>query len=489
MAAIAAALAAQEPSGVIAGSVRDFASKAPLPDVDVVLTAPRFRSKVTTDAEGVFRFEHLPAADYRVGYSKPGYMGSDVYGSTMSVHLPDGAVTERLIIDLPLTAQVEGVVLDEEGRPFPGVMVHAQAGNGPATTDEEGRYHLEVLVPRPARIDLRIPFEIRRKTITRDPATGEVLGYANTQSYPALVDFAPGVHLHGLDIRLRRTRLVSLGGHVTDEQKSTDLEIELSPDGAPLPDETYQRRRPATNGAFRFDLIEPGHYTLLVFRGSGRDGLPYVTTIHVPTAGLEDLKVTVPAFAQIRGLLSTARPGLTILGPVKIILWDPEWRDRGREFVAEGDREFSLDGVPPGHWRFDVRPTKPLTVGSVRFGSQQLPDPFLVAESGNPPLEITLTDQAGTVAGTVVDEHQQPVGGALIVLRQPGDSSILGKLFRSGGDGSFRASDLAPGTYEVTAWKEGRPGIDPPPKGIDRVSKVEVKPGETAVVRLVVDLR
>jgi hypothetical protein len=477
----AAGLAAQEPSGVIAGLVRDSTSKAPLPGVEVVVTAPRFRANVTTGGEGAFRFEHLPGGDYRVGYTKPGYMGSNVFGATKRVHLQDGVVAERLIIDLAPYAEVDGVVLDEEGKPFPGVIVHAESGNGPATTDEAGRYHLEVLIPRPGRIDMRVPFEIRRKTIARDPATGEVLGYANTQSYPTVVDFAPGLHLHGFDIRLRRTRLVTLGGHAVDMGKSADLEIELSPDVAPLPDETYQRRRPGADGAFRFDLIEPGHYLLLVFRGSSPDSLPYVTTIDIPKTGLDDLKLAVPAFVQLRGVLSMAKPEQALSGPVQIILRDPAWHDRSKQFEADGGREFSLEGVPPGRWRLDVRPTRPLTVNSVRFGGQQAPEPFLVAESGNPPLEITLSDQAGTVAGTVVDAHQQPVRDALIVFRQPGDPPMISKSVRSGGDGSFRAPDLPPATYEVSAWPDGG-------SGNGHAAKVEVKAGETAVVRLVVDL-
>ena len=76
-------------------------------------------------------------------YNKPGYMGSNLTGGKV-VHLTvdrltDATVTERPTIDLTPTAGVEGVVLDEEGRPIQGVLVESQYGNGPSTTDEAGR--------------------------------------------------------------------------------------------------------------------------------------------------------------------------------------------------------------------------------------------------------------------------------------------------------------------------------------------------------------
>lgn len=145
-------------------------------------------------------------------------------------------------------------------------------------------------------------------------------------------------------------------------------------------------------------------------------------------------------------------------GQVRISLRDKAAPGLTREFVANGESEFSLDAIPPGRWLIEVTSsTKPLAVTSVRFGNQQGPEPILIAESGNPPLEITLSDQTGTVAGTMLDGNRQPVKGALIVVRQPG-GPILGRTYRTGADGSFRVADPPPGQYEVSAWVEAGAG-------------------------------
>ena len=98
---------------------------------------------VTTDSEGAFRLEWVPAhADPSVSLSKPGYsMG---WGSVEDVD-------PRRMVLLP-AGSIAGAVVDQRGRGVAGVNVDARAarggrGGGSAKTTADGSYVIEGLLP------------------------------------------------------------------------------------------------------------------------------------------------------------------------------------------------------------------------------------------------------------------------------------------------------------------------------------------------------
>src|SRR5712692_4443541 len=280
--AFAAALPAQEATNAVEGSVLDAVSQAPVPEVAVSLFGRGGSRQTKTALDGTFEFEKLPPGDYVVEMKKLGYVGSDYAGGKIEhVSLVRGAAPERLNLELTPTATIEGRILDEEERPLKGVRLYARrklrfAPSIPAESDEEGRYRLKYLAPGDYEIAVRVPYANRRETVKRDPETGATYGYVNSQYYPGVddarmagvVSAGPGMRLGGFDIRLRRTRLVELKGRVLDRVTGEALrggEVELSPESQGLTDETYERRRVRSDGAFRFDLLQPGRYSLLIY--------------------------------------------------------------------------------------------------------------------------------------------------------------------------------------------------------------------------------
>ena len=111
--------------------------------------------------------------------------------------------------------------------------------------------------------------------------------------------------------------------------------------------------------------------------------------------------------------------------------------------------------------------------------------PITVVEGGNPPIVITLSDESGSIAGTV--EQGEGSGPALVVARAL-DGHPLKSLptTTTQPDGSFAIDGLLPGEYQVSAWglvflrKAGYSGAD----CTDRTANVTVTNGRTATLKL-----
>jgi hypothetical protein len=470
--------------GVIEGVVRDSIIRAGVPGVTIEATGPDTSRSTVSDAKGEFRFDHLTPATYRLKYTLTGYLGSDAKGTAV-IALPKGGATERIALEVTPFARLEGVVLGEEGRPLEGVNVYTDA-NLQATTDAEGHYAIERLQPGRYQIMLRAPLEIRRATAKRNPETGEVFGYANVEFYPGVADrqaatpvtVSGGLDLRGFDIRLRRVRLVEFSGRIVErvggEALPPGARVELSGTNTTIP--------LGVDGGFRFELLPPSNYSLLVYRANGSKALAYVVPVEIPKSGLVDYKIAVPPFASVQGSIlapaDTEWAGQVILG-----LRSSTSPGISREWTVNSEK-FTIDDLPPGKWVLEVESNalkKPdavkLFIQSARLGTQNaLAEPLTITESGNPPLEIRLTRESGRIAGTVVDENGIPRKNTVVLVSRSGSAA-----FRSSGstreDGTVTIDGLAPGTYRLLVLERGSTAMRTP-------TVVEVKTGETTIVRL-----
>ncbi|SPE40967.1 conserved exported hypothetical protein [Candidatus Sulfopaludibacter sp. SbA3] len=419
--------------GQIAGTVRDSVSKLPVAGVKISLP----KQTVESGNLGEFVLGGVPPGKYVVRYSKQGYDN----GST-AVEVKTG--DERLALEIKPWAEMEGLILDEDGKPLEGVFV--DVGGFRDTTNKEGRYHAKQISGGQYTLAFRLPYELRRKTAVRDEKRGETFGYANTLYYPGVADrnlagsvaIAPGAHMSNFDIRLRRARLVEMKGKVVDALAETEVELDS---GGGRPDETYGKRKLDEHGGFRFDLLEPGAYRLVVHRNRAGDALPYIQTVHLGQAGVQDLEVELPAFARIEGVVRTVPPDVKWEGTVSVQLG--RWGDNTEVRVGPEGR-FAWNAVPPGDWnlmvdanlvhRADDPRRRLYVVGSPRGLLQ-------VRESGNPPPEIKLTDETGRISGTVEEQN-------VVTVAQVDAAFPFGRLAFPQADGSF-AIDVPPGQYRV----------------------------------------
>ncbi len=165
-------------TAMILGRVVDATTGAPVPEAIVLINLPRYSAtlpttphgRVMADGEGRFFFADLPAGDYYLQASSPGYQWGEYgqrkpMGPYLSLPLAEGE--HRADVKLPLWkyAVITGTVLDEAGEPVVGVTVRAlgrevlggrvQYGTTEvredlvptAVTDDRGVYRLSQLLP------------------------------------------------------------------------------------------------------------------------------------------------------------------------------------------------------------------------------------------------------------------------------------------------------------------------------------------------------
>ncbi len=434
--ALALALFAACAYGQIAGTVRDAASGLPVAGVKLVMIGPNAR-QAQTGALGEFELDPAPPGKYVILFRRDGYEN----GSSQVEMKPDAP---PLTLKIRPFAELEGVVRDEDGKPLEGVRVYV--GGLRDTTDRAGRFHAQDIAAGSYPVALRLPSALRRSTALRDARRRETFGYGYTLYYPGVSDarlaapvtLAPGAHVTGFEIRLRRSRLVDLQGKLVDAPEGAEVELD-SRNG--LPEGAYDRRAVASDGGFRFELLEPGEYTLVVHRNRPGDDLPYLAPVHLGEAGVEDLEVELPPFARLEGTVSPERAGLKWEGVLRVILGRLGYETEVR---VPPDGRFALQAVPPGEWNLTIETNLAYAAGdsSRKIYVSPLPaQTLLVAEGGNPPLDLTLTDAGGRITGTAEDP-------GLVTAAQVGGAGAL-RIALPGADGSF-AFDVAPGEYRLS---------------------------------------
>lgn len=467
----------------VSGVVRDVVSKLPVEGAQVSLSGESAPT-VETDARGAFQFADLPPGNYTLAVEKSGYTA----GSHISVRVKADAACDPLTVDLYPFASISGRVLDEDGRPVAGAVVDAapaalrrQRPVSSDTSGDDGRFRLSQLGALDVVIRLRIPAKLRDD------------GYPALEFYPgvteseqaAVLTVAEGSHVTALDIRLRRAQLVTLRGHVVDLAGGSTPVVEVAIDSEPtLLNDAFARHPVDRQGRFHIDGVPAGRRMLQVYRGSGNEDLPYGIAVQ---AGKDEIAVPVPAFATIEGTVTNGgKPWEGVLG---IAIGSPG--SGSRTVVPADDGTFELRDVPPGDWPLRLQANnlsadgRTLRVASVQFGEiNALDRPLHVTEGGNPRIVVRLSDESGTLAGTV--EQDEPKNGRIVVVAQR-SGGIVGpqNIVETQADGSFLFRDLLPGEYRVTAW-----ALVPSGQGVrgadcrERAARVTVSHGETATVKL-----
>lgn len=465
--------------------VLDATTQAPIAGVELKLG----NRSAHTGVDGKARFDKLSPGMVFVDALHDGYMDSKVTGSGHAAQIKKGDTDEELTIRLTRSTSLEGRVFDEEGRPVRGVFV--QTSSGETVTDSEGRFRQNHMYAGPSRLDFRIPADLRRKTLERDPKTGAIMGYPAAEFYPGVTDpqmatkitVAPGMDLHGLDVRLKRMLLTDFTGQTMAHagEPLAGVHVELTTAGStPMVDETLGTRQVDADGRFRFELIPPGSYVLLVYKGENGGGQPYVVPVAVGNDGLRDKQILVPPFQTLRGMLRV-KDGAEWSGEVRVTVKSDQKGVTDRDAIIRSSGEFAIDDVPPGQWQLIIQTSistmrlsdkHQIRVTNAHFGgTNPTTSPILVVESGNPLLEIELSGETGRIAGRVVSGHTNTIL-VLLVGAPLARFNLQDVTLRP--DGTFVSGELMPGLYDVRAIP-GAPG---------KPVRVEVKSGETATVEV-----
>ena len=317
----------QMPKGTasISGTVTSVQGGRPMRRATVrIQSASSPMSRTTsTDERGNFEIKDLPAGEFTVRASKPGYLEA-VYGQKnpgsgrpgTPVSLKEAQHLEKLNLTIPKGAVITGTIVDDVGEPAFGVPVRAlrwtwrngektlvSAGN--ATTDDRGIYRIPTLSPgeyivmaTPRADSVNNEQLVAEKLALEGLASGiaggirvagsafeggssngdepPTSGYApvfypgTTLSNTATsVAIGPAEEKTGIDVQLQLVSLGTITGTIVGDQKTIlATSIQLADANSGLPGIGVRTASPDATGKFTFTGVAPGSYTLTAKSGS-----------------------------------------------------------------------------------------------------------------------------------------------------------------------------------------------------------------------------
>jgi uncharacterized GH25 family protein len=145
--------------------------------------------------------------------------------------------------------------------------------------------------------------------------------------------------------------------------------------------------------------------------------------------------------------------------------------------------------TPPGHYAIalDARSIPDgCYVKDVKLGGQEVSaDGFEIRSSAE--IEIILSNKAGTITGSVVDNDGKPIPSSRATLI-PSDTNSRPAAQTADDGGKFKFAALRPGTYKLYAWEEVDDSLWQDPefrkKYESRAKEITVGPSETQNVQL-----
>ncbi|HEX9621764.1 MAG TPA: carboxypeptidase regulatory-like domain-containing protein [Polyangiaceae bacterium] len=169
---------------IVEGRVTAVRGRRPVEGASVTLLSRGQRRVTTTDADGIYRFENVSPAPVRITVSHLEYAeasASEQVARTTRFDRP----FEIAPIDLMEPASVRGRVVDAQGQPVRGARVAAgpvpaflpagQLPPGVASTDGEGRFFLERLLPGSATLEAYAA-DVGRGSLRVELSAGRELG-------------------------------------------------------------------------------------------------------------------------------------------------------------------------------------------------------------------------------------------------------------------------------------------------------------------------
>lgn len=253
------AAAAEEPTGVVAGTVVSSADGAPIPFISVSVGNEDYSASgwAFTDENGAYRVEDIPPGDYTVQFDGSGTDYVSEYwddaadrDSAQRLTVSAGESLEGIDAVLDLGGSISGRVMHQaDGSPLEGVQVSAWSPETPyagaAVTDEDGWYRIPALKEAAYFVDFT-PADTALHPEYWDDA------YDRDSATP--VSVTPGSESAGIDAYLAES------GRITGQ-------VVLSSDGSPVSGAIFAHD-PNSGVTGYTDTAPDGSYSLTVPAGA-----------------------------------------------------------------------------------------------------------------------------------------------------------------------------------------------------------------------------
>jgi hypothetical protein len=377
----------------------------------------RWTRTTASDGEGHFTFADVPAGEYVLSASKPGYLDT-VYGARRPgltargtpVRVAAGQQIANLTVTLPRGSVITGVVTDEFGDPAFNVPVRAfryyfengrralgAGGNG--VTDDRGVYRLAGLQPGEYLVSA-----VPRDTVAATAATAEVVrdrqaqmiaaakasgtepNFLATTSTPGSVGYVPifypgtpagasattvrvgaAEEVPGIDMRLQAVETVSIAGKISiAEGVLPQSRIQLIDASMPMSFVGVWFRDMRPDGSFAFNGLLPGSYIVKAFgTPGGRTGEAggemwgSAEVLADARGGATNVDVRMQRGVTVSGSVALqGLPASVDIARVRLNLYPiPSTADWEMAIIAlplDAGGKFNARNVLPGQYRFTV---------------------------------------------------------------------------------------------------------------------------------------
>jgi hypothetical protein len=529
------------PGAAILGQVVDADSGESLDRAAVTLRSGTLSRHIQTDREGRFLFAGLPAGEYVLLASRPGYLDG-AYGQRRAMADPqvlsllDGQWARGVDVPLWRPGVITGYVADAHNDPAIGLQVRAYRREwthgtvdlveaSDAWTDDQGAYRIYPLIPGDYVVGVAAP---QLQSGTAFPFLPEYYAGAWSPFASTTVAVDAGRTLTGINFYLREPALRTLTGRL-----AADIGSELRVGGVgvllltppdPFVTESIAHRLVAStvadaDGRFQMRDVPVGTYVLEVTTSA----TPLVTadvqaapdsvarTLESPPDDpVDDEPPSIWWGRQLVTLLAgepdpdvslVLRPGLAVEGrapegltilftpvgsafaaPPARAIADADGRFGTGPMLLPGQYAVTVDGLPVG-----------ALLGSIRSGGRDLADEPLDLTLGFAPTDVTveLTRQRTAIIGMV--RATGPFGDpAARVLAFPADRLPISprrlQSARVRTDGSFDLRDLPAGDYLLVAIDDAESAGWQEPFRLDRwrpkAMRVTLLEGDAKVIEL-----
>ncbi|SPF53072.1 exported hypothetical protein [Candidatus Sulfopaludibacter sp. SbA4] len=467
-------------------------------------SAPAGPTTVTTDTQGHFSFEGLPAGRYALYARRNDGLYLADYGARLpgepgtlvALEPSDHKEVEFRIVPRGTLA---GSVVDSDGDPVRRATLLITAlgaygqerwtdGHGYQTNDR-GEFRVYDMEPGKYCV-LAVPPPSARACCTPEAAAAEIKHAATAllpTYYPsapdlaaaARVDLPPGQELSNIRITLREGRVYHVRGKVTGgTPPPKGLTIMLYPRDYPvsagpemftvLSERLGNPRAVTPDGKFDLADVEPGPYEVAAIPSARDRGTLGRAEIVVKDQDANDVVLPLNALVKlsvavrVEGAEAADLSGGFMLWPLDSRLH----KTAGGSLDVSGHAQ--INDIVPGQYRprISIKPKdvyiKSLRLRSAAGSNDVLESGLDLNESSSAgTLEMLLSADGGTVSGMVRKGDAPAPSRQLYLLPDIPNSerSPNFKVVMSDGDGRFAFTGVAPGDYRLYAWEDITAGV------------------------------
>jgi Carboxypeptidase regulatory-like domain len=462
------------------GEVVNSVTGQPIGGALVRLYGPQNLAQFSS-SDGTFDFTGLPRGQFPLSARKPGFFDEQEHGGWTVYSAPSD---QDVVLKLAPEGIIYGRVTDAGGQPVERVTVraehwmtadgrkHLEAG-GITATDDLGDFRIAGLRPGTYFVTFKStgPWRLYNRLSSK---TTDSKGYG-AEFYPGVTDLVSATAIpvdFGTQTQITQTlnekETFQIAGIVLGASQAPGLGLMVTDSSGDSVQTAVRLER--STGRFQISGIPAGNYMLSAI---ARVPFPF----DVRSARGQQLRADLPisVHSDISGVVLALGAGISI--PVHV---DDE--TTGSESVnvhqvwiqlmPEGSQAFSpgvvaprfergqrstaaLEGVMPGTYTAEVRPSGPYYVSDLRCGPVDLlRNDLSVSPTGSvPPIDVTIRDDGAQLSGTVTQNGRPVQTGVLIYSSDdPGRSQVTQTM----NDGRFTFVNVPPGTYAVVADKQVR---------------------------------